>query len=273
MDPLTDLPDKKESCVKKISLFSLIAAIVLFIGIIVVGVFFFLSTKEPSISKDSLIPEKGVQGKIEAAAAINGKLNIQPSPYYRHPNFYDSKPTSTIALLEKFKTYQQTNNGSCGASAALMVLTFYNEKDLTEEDLAKETLYYPDSTPEQLEKVFKNRNYKTISSVESSKQGTTYWTDNKKFATDVKQWLNKKIPILVKLGGHWSVIIGYDDFGKTEDVDYQNHVLILADSWDTHDHQQDGYIIYTFDYFWNLWTNMAVKSEGLYQQFVVGFKE
>lgn len=93
-----------------------------------------------------------------------------------------------------------------------MVLTFYNEKDLTEEELAKETLYYPDSTPEQLEKVFKNRNYKTISSVESSKQGTTYWKDNKKFANDVKQWLNKKIPILVKLGGHWSVIIGYDDF-------------------------------------------------------------
>ena len=36
--------------------------------------------------------------------------------------------------------------------------------------------------------------------------------------------------------------------------------------------KQDGYIIYTFDYFWNLWTNMAVNIEGLYQQFVVGYK-
>ena len=264
---------KQENFIKKISLVSFILSIVFLVTTIVFAVLFFASKAgntevDPIIPKESLIPIDGaVDGKIQAAAEINGTLNIQPSPYYKHLNFYDGDLPKTLHILPKFKTYQQTNPGTCGASASLMVLTYYNEKDITEDSLAKETLRYPKTTAVEIVNVFKNRNYETISSLDSEE---LHWKNNNDFYKDVVAWIDKKIPIMIKLGGHWSVIIGYDDFGKPEDI--QNHVLILADSWDSHDHQQDGYIIYTFDYFWNLWTNMAVNIEGLYQQFVVGYK-
>ena len=265
---------KQENFIKKISLVSFILSIVFLATTIVFAVLFFASKAgntevDPIIPKESLIPINGaVDGKIQAAAEINGTLNIQPSPYYKHLNFYDGDLPKTLHILPKFKTYQQTNPGTCGASASLMVLTYYNEKDITEDSLAKETLRYPKTTAVEIVNVFKNRNYETISSLDSEE---LHWKNNNDFYKDVVAWIDKKIPIMIKLGGHWSVIIGYDDFGKPEDI--QNHVLILADSWDSHDHQQDGYIIYTFDYFWNLWTNMAVNIEGLYQQFVVGYKK
>ena len=265
---------KQENFIKKISLVSFILSIVFLATTIVFAVLFFASKAgntevDPIIPKESLIPIDGaVDGKIQAAAEINGTLNIQPSPYYKHLNFYDGDLPKTLHILPKFKTYQQTNPGTCGASASLMVLTYYNEKDITEDSLAKETLRYPKTTAVEIVNVFKNRNYETISSLDSEE---LHWKNNIDFYKDVVAWIDKKIPIMIKLGGHWSVIIGYDDFGKPEDI--QNHVLILADSWDSHDHQQDGYIIYTFDYFWNLWTNMAVNIEGLYQQFVVGYKK
>ena len=265
---------KQENFIKKISLVSFILSIVFLATTIVFAVLFFASNAgntevDPIIPKESLIPIDGaVDGKIQAAAEINGTLNIQPSPYYKHLNFYDGDLPKTLHILPKFKTYQQTNPGTCGASASLMVLTYYNEKDITEDSLAKETLRYPKTTAVEIVNVFKNRNYETISSLDSEE---LHWKNNNDFYKDVVAWIDKKIPIMIKLGGHWSVIIGYDDFGKPEDI--QNHVLILADSWDSHDHQQDGYIIYTFDYFWNLWTNMAVNIEGLYQQFVVGYKK
>ena len=264
----------QENFIKKISLVSFILSIVFLATTIVFAVLFFASKAgntevDPIIPKESLIPIDGaVDGKIQAAAEINGTLNIQPSPYYKHLNFYDGDLPKTLHILPKFKTYQQTNPGTCGASASLMVLTYYNEKDITEDSLAKETLRYPKTTAVEIVNVFKNRNYETISSLDSEE---LHWKNNNDFYKDVVAWIDKKIPIMIKLGGHWSVIIGYDDFGKPEDI--QNHVLILADSWDSHDHQQDGYIIYTFDYFWNLWTNMAVNIEGLYQQFVVGYKK
>ena len=265
---------KQENFIKKISLVSFILSIVFLATTIVFAVLFFASKAgntevDPIIPKESLIPIDGaVDGKIQAAAEINGTLNIQPSPYYKHLNFYDGDLPKTLHILPKFKTYQQTNPGTCGASASLMVLTYYNEKDITEDSLAKETLRYPKTTAVEIVNVFKNRNYETISSLDSEE---LHWKNNNDFYKDVVAWIDKKIPIMIKLGGHWSVIIGYDDFGKPEDI--QNHVLILADSWDSHDHQQDGYVIYTFHYFWNLWTNMAVNIEGLYQQFVVGYKK
>jgi len=59
--------------------------------------------------------------------------------------------------------------------------------------------------------------------------------------------LSNGIPILIgwdEWGGHWQVIIGYDDMGT---ADTQDDVLILADPYDTTDHLQDGYVIESFE--------------------------
>ena len=57
----------------------------------------------------------------------------------------------------------------------------------------------------------------------------------------IRQYLEKGIPVMVAWndwGGHWQTIIGYDDLG-TETT--QDDVIIVADSYDTTDHNQDGY--------------------------------
>ena len=180
---------KQENFIKKISLVSFILSIVFLATTIVFAVLFFASKAgntevDPIIPKESLIPIDGaVDGKIQAAAEINRTLNIQPSPYYKHLNFYDGDLPKTLHILPKFKTYQQTNPGTCGASASLMVLTYYNEKDITEDSLAKETLRYPKTTAVEIVNVFKNRNYETISSLDSEE---LHWKNNNDFYKDVK---------------------------------------------------------------------------------------
>ena len=42
-------------------------------------------------------------------------------------------------------------------------------------------------------------------------------------------------------GGHWQTIIGYDTMGTENEND---DVFLVADSYDTTDHNQDGYGIY-----------------------------
>ena len=53
-------------------------------------------------------------------------------------------------------------------------------------------------------------------------------------------------------GGHWEVIIGYDDMGT--DFPYDD-VLVLADSADSWDHYQDGYNTLVASQFYHQWFN------------------
>ena len=53
-------------------------------------------------------------------------------------------------------------------------------------------------------------------------------------------------------GGHWEVIIGYDDMGT--DYPYDD-VLVLADSGDSWDHYQDGYNTLVASQFYHQWFN------------------
>nr|HML49278.1 papain-like cysteine protease family protein [Clostridia bacterium] len=55
------------------------------------------------------------------------------------------------------------------------------------------------------------------------------------------------IPVMIgwnEWSGHWQVIIGYDGMGTPET---QDDVLILADPYDTNDHNQDGYVVESFE--------------------------
>ena len=70
----------------------------------------------------------------------------------------------------------------------------------------------------------------------------------------IQDYLKKGIPVMVAWndwGGHWQVIIGYDTMG-TETT--QDDVLIVADSYDATDHNQDGYGIYPAERFYYNWT-------------------
>lgn len=60
-------------------------------------------------------------------------------------------------------------------------------------------------------------------------------------------------------GGHWQTIIGYDTMG-TEDT--SDDVLIFADPYDTTDHYQDGYYVFSASRFLKMWADSSVDVIG-----------
>ena len=71
----------------------------------------------------------------------------------------------------------------------------------------------------------------------------------------------------VEWGGHWRVIIGYDDLGTGSTLD---DVLIMADPYDTCDHNQDGYAANNGEKFYSMWFDhsMLPKKER-YQPWII----
>ncbi len=83
--------------------------------------------------------------------------------------------------------------------------------------------------------------------------------------------MKKNTPVMVEWtdwGGHWQVVIGYDDMGTPEHIG--DDVLILADPYDTSDHNQDGYYTVSAERFFYMWRDDRVLPESQKdQQWVV----
>jgi len=268
--------DSSKGCIQRSAMTWFILMVVFLvttIALLIVAIIYIGKGKDAELNTKQTMPINGpVHGKIDAAAAMNGELNHKPSPYYRHLNFFDKdqKISDTLIYIPEFQTYQQTFGWSCGAAAALMVMNLYGDKNTTEDDLAKEIDLEHGANVEQVVNLFKTRNYDVPASSLLT-EPDNYFKDQATFVAQLKEWLKGGVPVIIKLGGHWSVIFGYDDMG-TENT--QDDMIILGDSWDTHDHQQEGVIIYAFDYFWNLWSDSSMRAApGIYQQFVVAKKK
>lgn len=162
--------------------------------------------------------------------------------------------TDSLTILPKFKTYQQTSEWSCGVVSALMVLDYVGLLgDYTEESLAmfRTNLLEPEATSlESMIKIFENVGGFDIKST---------YDYNEESMEDInldmiQESLKKGVPVMVAWndwGGHWQVIIGYDTM-NTETT--QDDVIIVADSYDTTDHNQDGYGVYGAERFFYNWT-------------------
>lgn len=83
-------------------------------------------------------------------------------------------------------------------------------------------------------------------------------------------YLNKNLAITILWGdwdGHYQSIIGYDTMGTPSIGD---DVLILADSYDTSDHCQDGYYSVGAERFFAMWVDRNIVSKPYQvQQFLV----
>jgi len=176
------------------------------------------------------------------------------SPYYKFFDWYDAQSTDSLTLLEGFRTTQQVTEWTCGPSSALMVMDWFgmNDEGLTEVDLAQMRQGgQPGATlvNGQLE-LF-------------SKLNADYGQDWVYFSMrDYEGWVGDLIPELLaqgipmmiawdEWGGHWQVIIGYDDMGTWQT---QDDVLVLADAYDTNDHNQDGYFLESYERLIYGWT-------------------
>ena len=181
----------------------------------------------------------------DGADSVERSGDHENSPYFVHPDVYNMESTDTLTVLTHFRTMQQTSEWSCGVTAALMVLDWYDALgDWNEESLAAlrhsldgtELEGYPGATLNQAIDIFNGVGGFDIISSNDYPDGI--WLD------DIQGWLSEGKPVMIcwnDWGGHWQTIIGYDTMGTENEND---DVFLVADSYDTTDHNQDGYGIY-----------------------------
>ncbi|MFB0921085.1 MAG: papain-like cysteine protease family protein [Oscillospiraceae bacterium] len=229
-------------------------------------------TAQPSAAAQDPAPSTEVQshGNYTDEMKIPAKVDLQEwgadsverdgdyvdSPYFSTLDFYNMQSTDTLTILPHFQTYQQTSEWSCGVAAALMVLNYYSKLgDYNEQTLAEirtNELNEEATSLKDVVKIFNTVggfNVKSTYDFESEQAAGEYMT-----LEQIQATLKEGNPVIVAWndwGGHWETIIGYDTMGTDTT---QDDVIIVADSYDTTDHNQDGYGVYGAERFWYNWT-------------------
>lgn len=228
-----------------------------------------------NFSDEMKISANAVDLDPEAGAdSVERDGDHKDSPYFNSADYYNMSSTDTLTILPKFKTYQQTSESSCGVVSTLMVLNYFGKLgNYTEEDLAKlrnEAGDYPTSgatSVAQVLSIFDHvGGFKLESTYDyygkSDADGNAYFDADGSamaaYSVITMEWIQTQLkegkPVMVcwnDWGGHWQVIIGYDTMG-TETT--QDDVIIVADPYDTTDHNQDGYGVYGAERFYYNWT-------------------
>ncbi|MGN0794650.1 MAG: papain-like cysteine protease family protein [Aristaeellaceae bacterium] len=171
------------------------------------------------------------------------------SPYFSTLDFYHMESTDTLTILHNFKTIQQSSEWSCGVASALMTLEWYGLRgDYTEESLGalRPQGLKPGATSlSQMVAMFDAvGGFACYSAIDAGEDVHDIFTFEY-----IQETVAAGNPIMIgwnDWGGHWQVIIGYDTMG-TETT--QDDVIIVADPYDTTDHNQDGYGVYSAERF------------------------
>lgn len=202
------------------------------------------------------INESFYTDRIEGSKAVQGSLNFFDSPYFKMVDVYNMESNSNRTIYSKFKTYQQTSEVSSQCAALIMALEYYGDKAPSERECMKTfaKIDDPDSfePDEEFKKNLNMKNfenyinslgYKTTSNDNYTEEEFPF-SDSLSFSNWVREILNKNETILVNWadwGATCSIIIGVDTMG-TEYA--EDDAIILADTYDTCDHLNDGYYIY-----------------------------
>jgi hypothetical protein len=181
------------------------------------------------------------------------------SPYYKNLDVYNLKSTKTRTMLEKYKSIQQATEFTCGVTSMLTVLDYYNQRgDLNEMDLAQlrdKTDGLPGTTVREMLNVVAKlpgdwdvkSSYDLVEGDSEFGYGIMEGNDYIDLGEMIPYYLEKGVPIMVmwhEWGGHYQTIIGYDNMGTEATCD---DVILLMDSYDTTDHNQDGYVVESFE--------------------------
>lgn len=234
--------------------------------------------------------DKGVGGPLGIEdTEYSGNYNY--SPYYNFYDYYNGDgPTKTLKILKNYKTIQQSTEWTCGCTSALMAMEWFgmNNGETPKTDVS---LSYSRQDKEAgatylkgMKQLFNKDDWYVFSiddltdpdSEESYINGYCLQAgaDSKGL---IPYLISNGIPMMIgsdDWGGHWQTIIGYDDMGTSGT---QDDVLILADSYDTTDHEQDGYVVKSFErlvYGWNVqfetWNDKWGSGQD-YNNFIVAF--
>lgn len=224
---------------------SLIVAVVsLAVGILIGGVFTLHITPKNGNYTNEMKMEYRTDFNDNGANLVERIGDVKNSPYFYSMDFYNANPSETLAILPQFRTIQQTGWWSCGVSCTEMVLNYFdlrgewNEASLADTRDDHENLHIG-TCLDQIIDMFE--------AVGGFELETTYdYADNSDAInlSFFREHIQAGIPVLVgwnDWGGHWQVVIGYDTMG----TDYEgDDVIIVADPFDTTDHNHDGYGVY-----------------------------
>ncbi|AGB01457.1 C39 family peptidase [Methanoregula formicica] len=172
-----------------------------------------------------------------------------PAPRYYTGIDFDSLSSNSHLTVIPLKSYrQQVTNYSCGAAAAMTVMSYYgrpvNNTDDEEILLAHEM--NPDVSektginPEQMTSWFNRHGWNATWHTGGSRE--MLLSNLKAGVPTIVEWID--------WGGHWVVVVGYDTRG-TETV--WDDVIIFADSVDCHDDRVDGITYANYGQFDAMW--------------------
>jgi hypothetical protein len=231
--------------------------------------------KEPfnPIKKDHFIPvneffyinDTGEYG----AYSYQGIGNHLDSEYFKILDVYNMKSNKNRTILTHFKTYQQTSEYSSPCSLIIMILNYYNMEapgerncSLTfgltpEEGCSKDnydrTEVFNKTTIPLFAKQLTETYHLEVDICQNYNEETMPFKNEAEFGDWVKKQISEEnIPIVLynDWAGQYAAIIGIDNLGTP---DTNDDVLILADAYDSTDHLQDGYTIWSLEKFYNLW--------------------
>jgi hypothetical protein len=242
--------------------FTIILAIIFFITTMIFLILFIKEkSKSPSLYKPDInnyipIKEYLYENKIEGGKKLQGKYDILNTPYFGKIDFYNKKSDSNFQILENFKTYQQTSEYSCGCACIIMSLYYLNKTIISERDCVIKANTGTDiknnthgtigTFPIDLEKAIINYGFDIESNRNFTNENSPI-NNELLFSNYIKDSIKKKEPIIILTpdwGGHYEVIVGYDNMGTENYIG--DDVLIIADPYDSTDHIQDGFIVWNF---------------------------
>ena len=203
-----------------------------------------LHTIAPDSSMNTLDDDDG-------ADFYRNSLDHPDSRYYVFNDFYNMESDGSLHILSRFETYQQTMENSCGDASALMVLNYFGIDGYNELDIYKlaGTEVSKGTSVEGLQAFLESLNLRL--DVHASTEPR--FKEIEDCEAYLIQTIDEGAPVLVDWvdwTGHWQTIIGIDTCGTDEPYD---DVLILADSYDLTDHYQDGYYLFPFGRFFEMW--------------------
>lgn len=223
-----------------------------------------------SAENRTILPPGGYPTSLddEGADAYNGALDHTDSRYYQIVDYFWLDPDENLRILPQFRTYQQTTEYTCGAASALMVLVRFGVETYDEMALAEAMKTDPEkgTTVEGLAGFFESLGW----TVDSHADTEYRFEDIDAWRAYLAEQLDAGVPVMVDWedwAGHWQVIVGLDSCGTEDPYD---DVLILADPYDITDHCQDGYYIFPFGRFFDMWREgpCAAKEAPYVQPFV-----
>ena len=202
--------------------------------------------------------------KIDEPLKFQNTRDHLDSKYYAMPDFYNMESNGSLKIFSHFKTLQQSSIYTDMVSIINMLRSYFDQPTLNETYLGElvdcgsdihENKYGIEggTRPDQLEEGLNILGYTTDSNRKYASPANYPFHDYVTFRDWIMKSIDEGNPIIIlhlDWGTHFLVPIGIDTMGTDETND---DILIVADTYDTTDHRQDGYVVWSLERFYDLW--------------------